>query len=147
MTLSSGTEPQRAKGAGTLVVEQWPLPAAYSDVAERATRPDVQAAITVIWRRDHRSGDDDVDLTRADLTRADLLGLNLTGANLTGARLFLADLTGALLTGANLTGAHLTGVLYPKGTTVPEGWVRDSDSDPLKRVNGHLSDAGGESPS
>ena len=126
--------------------EQWPLPAPDSDVAERATRPDVQAAITVIWRRDDRCGDDEIDLTRADLTRADLtranlLGLILTGANLTGARLFFADLTGALFTGANLTGAHLTNVLYPKGTTVPEGWVRDSDSDRLKRANGHLSSA------
>lgn len=89
------------------------MPAPESDVAERATRPDVQAAITVIVRRGPRSNAD-IDLTRAnltlvDLTNRDLRGLNLTGVNLTDAHLLLANLTRANLTGVNLTGAHLTG--------------------------------------
>ena len=83
--------------------EQWP-PAEPGrvDPPERATRPDVQAALTVIGRRNPRhdrrwSGR--VDLHSAVLTRADLRSADLGSA----------DLSGAFLTGANLFGAYLSG--------------------------------------
>jgi uncharacterized protein YjbI with pentapeptide repeats len=111
--------------------EPWPLPADDEpgiDPPERMTRPDVQAAATVIGRRetahDRRPvnlgaatlvGADltsanltQANLTRADLTGADLTGADLTGADLTGAKLTRAKLVGAKLTGAKLTGAKLT---------------------------------------
>ena len=96
-------------------------------------RPDVQAAISVIGRRNakadvrildlastslQRAFLTDADLAGADLSYADLADANLGGANLahaylTGAdlaRAFLgsADLAGAYLPGADLTGAYLT---------------------------------------
>ena len=114
--------------------EQWPPPDSGVQVRARSTRPDVQAAITVVGRRDAEHdiqpmdlGGADLggaDLTRANLTNATLTrvylgGANLTRANLTdatvtdatlaGATLARADLGGADLTDATLTGANLTG--------------------------------------
>jgi hypothetical protein len=101
--------------------EPWPPPDAGSPEQKRSTRPDVQAALTVVGRRDAKRDIRRIDLTRADLTRADLTRVDLRrailyGADLTGAALTIAwDLTGADLTnaadltGADLTGAHLTG--------------------------------------
>ena len=86
--------------------EPWPLPRTEeeedADLVE-FTRPDVQAALTVVGRRDARHDIGFIDLIRADLTRADL-----TGAHLNGADLRWADLTGAHLNGADLSGANLT---------------------------------------
>jgi hypothetical protein len=81
---------------------------------ERLTRPDVQAAVTVVGRRDAELDIQLIDLTGADLTRAwltsaDLTGAILTGAILTGADLIGAHLTGAYLTEADLADAHLAG--------------------------------------
>jgi uncharacterized protein YjbI with pentapeptide repeats/uncharacterized membrane protein len=106
--------------------------AADDDRSARTTRPDVQAAITVIGRRNHGNDCRPVNLNRADLTAADLtsaqladarlcaadltnahlINANLTdakliGANLTDAKLIRANLRGADLTNADLTGAHL----------------------------------------
>ena len=101
--------------------EPWPPPDAGSPEQKRSTRPDVQAALTVVGRRDARRDIRRIDLTRADLTRAYLTRAYLTrvdlrrailyGADLTGAALTIAwDLTGADLTNAaDLTGAHLEG--------------------------------------
>jgi len=89
--------------------EQWPLPEPGAEIPKRSTRPDVQAAITVIGRRDIGHDRQPINLTGANLTGANLTGANLTGADLTGADLTGADLTGAGLTGAGLTGAGLTG--------------------------------------
>ena len=87
----------------------------------RTTRPDVQAAITVIGRRGARHDCQlinldhadlaGVNLTRANLAYANLAYTNLARADLTGADLTGADLTGAGLKGADLTGAHLTGAI------------------------------------
>jgi hypothetical protein len=91
-----------------------------------STRPDVQAAATVIGHLNHRyqSGyrwwdnptaqDIRTDLTSAnlngaDLTRAYLTNAKLNGADLSRAELTRADLTGAYLTNAKLNGANLTG--------------------------------------
>jgi len=121
----------------------------------RSPRPDVQAAVTVIGRRDAKRDIDEIDLGGANLTgailiEADLAGANLGGANLTGAilgnvdlsstRLRRADLSGANLTGAilaaaNLDGANLTGARWPGNAPVPEGWKLDTDSGRLKRAD------------
>jgi uncharacterized protein YjbI with pentapeptide repeats len=104
--------------------EQWPPAEPGAAPPEHRTRPDVQAAATVIGRRTVRHDSQPVNLGSADLILADLTGAHLTGAYLTGAHLtgayltgaylagahlILADLTGAHLTGADLTGAYLAG--------------------------------------
>ena len=89
--------------------EQWPLPKPGTDVPKRQSRPDVQAAVTVIGRRNANHDRGRINLTHADLTAADLTGAHLQGVGLTGAHLTDADLTRAQLSGANLEGAHLIG--------------------------------------
>jgi hypothetical protein len=105
-----------------------------ADTPERETRPDVQAALTVIGRRDREPDARPVDLSRADLTDANLTGAN-RGANLIGADLTNADLTATDLTRANLTGANLTNAKIHSDQPVPVGWIRDADSDHLKRAS------------
>ena len=103
-------------------------------------RPDVQAAVTVVGRRDTERDKRIIDLTGAKLTNVDLRfallrfarlggaifdgadladarlgGAIFDGADLTSARLISADLTGAHLAGANLTGADLTGAHLTRG--------------------------------
>ena len=95
--------------------EQWPKLSKEhgAELPERTTRPDIQAALTVIGRRDTTHDQQlTINLAGANLTRATLAG-NLThaifaGADLTHADLGDADLTQADLTGADLTGAYLT---------------------------------------
>ena len=113
--------------------QQRPSPGPDNAEPERSTRPDVQAALTVIGHRDPELDIRPVNLARADLTqadlgiralwkdinhgiidranleRADLTGANLTGANLSGAILTYVDLTGATLTNAHFTDVDLTG--------------------------------------
>jgi hypothetical protein len=79
-------------------------PKSPTDAYDHVTRPDVQAAITVIGRRDTRQYGRSIDLARLDLTGVDLTGAALAGADLTG-----ADLTRAILAQATLRGAHLGG--------------------------------------
>jgi hypothetical protein len=140
--------------------EQWPP--LEPDVAEpgRWTRPDVQAALTVIGRRDAKCHTQRIDLgganldganlTRADLTYADLGGANLDDADLGGANLTDARLTGAYLRDANLRGAnltradltyvHLDGAILtdagrPGDAPVPEGWKLDTGSGRLEAAS------------
>jgi uncharacterized protein YjbI with pentapeptide repeats len=95
--------------------EQWPVPKKpvpkkkkkKIQPAPQATRPDVQAAITVVGRRDAKRDIRSVDLTGVDLPGADLTEAQLAGANLTGADLSRAQLAGANLTGATLNDAYL----------------------------------------
>jgi hypothetical protein len=95
--------------------EPWPPPATGepgTDTPGRTTRPDVQAAVTVIGRRNMRQDRQPINLTGANLGRADLTSANLTRAglgfaNLTSAGLFSADLFSAHLFRADLTGANL----------------------------------------
>jgi Pentapeptide repeats (8 copies) len=97
--------------------EQWPpsrgrrISNAGSPEQERLTRPDVQAAITVVGRRRRDAKRDilPINLFGAHLTRAHLTGAHLTGARLTGADLTRAELTEAHLGGARLTRADLRG--------------------------------------
>src|SRR5271166_1115774 len=85
--------------------EPWPPSDPGGQERERWTRPDVQAAVTVVGRRDRER---DIPDRRIDLAGARLTGVDLTGADLTGARLAGVDLTGARLPRARLTGADLT---------------------------------------
>ena len=101
--------------------DQWPRRKADGNFRARTTRPDVQAALTVIGRRDPARDQDVIDLGGANLTNAALAGARLAGAyldgaNLTSALLHRADLSGAFLRAdlsetslysANLQGAHL----------------------------------------
>jgi hypothetical protein len=132
--------------------EQWPPAEPGAETPERATRPDVQAAFTVIGRRDPRHDrlgpSRAVDLHSAVLTGAVLRGVDadLVGANLTRADLTRADLTGADLTWVRggphsgyLAGATLTDVKWPEEIPVPEGWMVDKDSGRLRRA-GELSE-------
>jgi len=108
--------------------EQWPLAEHGAHTLPPRIRPDVQAALTVVGRRNVRNdrqltaltdarliGADlryrdftRADFTGADLTGADIRGANLTDANLTDAKLSGADLEWAILTHADLTRADLT---------------------------------------
>ena len=142
--------------------EQWPPRKQKTDATPpRETRPDVQAALRVIGRRDstldpkvidlyaanltcasfYASNLKDADLIEVDLTgaylkRADLTGADLKRATLTCANLKGADLTGAKnLTEVDLTGADLTDTRFSQGVQIPEGWVQDAASGKLKRAN------------
>jgi Pentapeptide repeats (8 copies) len=116
--------------------EQWPPAEDGAEPPERTTRPDVQAAVTVIGRRTVRYGSEhidlsDVDLTGANLTGANLIDARLTRAYLTGAHLTGADLTRAWLIGADLTGAFLTDARLPgaylTGADLPGAYLTGAD--------------------
>jgi hypothetical protein len=154
--------------------EQWPPAEDGAEPPERATRPDVQAAATVMGRRILRHDTRQIDLgaanltganlagarltgadltgarltgaklIRADLVGADLTGADLTGARLVGARLADADLTGARLADAKLNGARLAGALWPADMAEPQGWQRDAESGRLTRTKRDSGDAAAE---
>jgi len=88
-------------------LEQRPPPEPGRDQA-RWTRPDVQAAATVIGRRD-QSRDQERGIGRIDLSGANLAGADLTQAGLSKANLFGAVFTRTRLDGAMLNGANLGG--------------------------------------
>jgi hypothetical protein len=69
---------------------------------KKTTRPDVQAAVTLVGRRVGKRDIGIIDLHRADLTDATLTSVTLTGADLIG-----ADLARATLRFATFTGAYL----------------------------------------
>ncbi|MBD2295710.1 pentapeptide repeat-containing protein [Anabaena sphaerica FACHB-251] len=69
------------------------------------TRSLIQAAITVIGRRDTKK---DPENEQIDLSYTDLRGLNLQGANLEQTNLYQANLSQANLADANLSGAILS---------------------------------------
>ena len=106
---------------------QWPPPDPAGQVREEPLRPDVQAAMTAIGRRQAERA----DLAGADLAGADLTGADLSGARLTGANLADTDLTRADLTRTDLTRTELTGALWPQGWPVPAGWTRHAGSGQL----------------
>src|SRR5690242_2899103 len=68
--------------------EPWPLPRTEEEEdadLEEFTRPDIQAALSVVGRRVAKHDIGSMDLTRADLTRAAMTGAHLDGADLTRA--------------------------------------------------------------
>ncbi|MHC5612170.1 MAG: pentapeptide repeat-containing protein [Nostoc sp.] len=68
-------------------------------------RVDIQAALTVIARRDANK---DPENEQLDLSHTDMRGANLNGANLEQTNLYQANLAGANLREANLAGAILS---------------------------------------
>jgi hypothetical protein len=93
--------------------QKWPPPDVPDDkMLERVTPPDIQAAVTVIGRRNPK-----YDRLPVDLHSADLTGANLTRADLAAANFARANLTHATLNGANLTGANFTGADTPVTAT------------------------------
>jgi len=93
--------------------EPWPPSDPGHGRQIQTTRPDVQAAVTVIGRRKVKRDIGRTDLSGAILVRADLGGADLTHVNLLRADLRGADLSHARgwntnLSGADLTGAHLS---------------------------------------
>jgi uncharacterized protein YjbI with pentapeptide repeats len=125
--------------------EQWPEAEPGAQTPARTTRPDVQAAVTVIGRRDPRHDRERIDLARANLARANLTDANLTDVNLTRANLTDADLFGADLTRANLvyanltdtylTRANLSRAILSEDVRPPDGWVRDPGSGRLRSAS------------
>jgi Pentapeptide repeats (8 copies) len=79
-TKSDASETTLKHASGTKAHQQEPL---------TKLRPDIQAILTVISRRNlqHDPPDRFVDLTKVDLSGANLSGANLSGANLSGANL------------------------------------------------------------
>jgi len=77
-----------------------------NDPSKRATRPDVQSALTVIGRRNSRYDPGGMALF-CDLHGANLADANLALGNFAVATLYNADLTRARFTDANLSGAAL----------------------------------------
>lgn len=116
--------------------EQWPIPESTdAPMPERTPRPDVQAALTVIGRRDTTHDRRPIDLTGANLRRADLEGAHLNGAIFRGSILTQAILTGADLTDAIFTVAHLDGV-YLRHAHLNGAKFRQADL-----TGAHLDDA------
>jgi hypothetical protein len=86
-------------------------PAATRRSPELGLRPDIQAALTVIGRREIDQDQlpvdlSDADLSRAQLPQADLARCSLNYSDLTGANLFRANLRQTEFVGANLTRAN-----------------------------------------
>ncbi|MEH2261430.1 pentapeptide repeat-containing protein [Nostoc sp.] len=75
-----------------------------SNLSEKV-RVDIQAALTVIARRDVNK---DLENEQLDLSHIDMRGVNLNGANLQKINLYQANLAGANLTEANLAGSILS---------------------------------------
>jgi hypothetical protein len=92
-------------------------PAGWTRGPELGPRPDVQAAVTVIGRRDISRDQQQIDLSGADLSRAQLsranlarcslIYSNLTGTNLSHASLRQTEFVGSDLTRANLRRSDL----------------------------------------
>jgi hypothetical protein len=82
------------------------------DRPEPWTRPDVQAAVTVIGRRNPEHDSQPVDLRLANLSGADLADSDLRGAYLRG----------AYLRGTYLRGAKFHDAFWSPLEAVPEGW-------------------------
>jgi len=99
-----------------------PLPRTTSgvDTPERAMRPDIQAAVTVIGRRDTTHDGGQINLRHVYLPHADLPGAKLFGVDLEGADLTGANLTGVKLKEANLRDAHFEGANFaPAEVPIP----------------------------
>ena len=120
--------------------EQWPPPDSGRREQERSMRPDVQAALTVVGRRDQRRDIQAINLAGADLTRARLTGADLTGADLHSATLTRAGISGADLRGAALTRAALTRA-HLRGATLTRADLTDADLTDAHLAGADLTDA------
>ena len=123
--------------------EQWPPLDSGGRAPERSTRPDVQAAITVIGRRDRQLDDTGIGPAQAGLPRRmlALMGrIDLAGASLVGAFLFRADLAGANLVGVDFTGADLTGAVLA-GADLTSAVLAHANLFAANLANGVFNDA------
>jgi hypothetical protein len=96
----------------TLIREQRHLSTSKPRAKERkilSVSPDVQAAASVIGRRNAAYDSGRINLSGASLADADLRGGDFAGVDLSFADLRSADLTRAKLSGADLAGADLYG--------------------------------------
>jgi hypothetical protein len=98
--LSDAGHPKRESWFSRRFGRPLPQPAPRAAAPEHKTRPDVQAAMTVIGRR--------MSEVENRVEPVDLKGVDLSGADLSGADLSGADLSGANLSGANLDDAKLS---------------------------------------
>jgi Pentapeptide repeats (8 copies) len=91
----------------TFVRENSPciLPEEVTSNLPKKIRVDIQAALTVLARRDANK---DPENEQLDLSYTDMRGANLNGANLKQINLYQANLAGANLREANLAGAILS---------------------------------------
>ncbi|WP_373528800.1 pentapeptide repeat-containing protein [Nostoc sp.] len=87
-----------------IIVNTWNYQKPKEIEQEQNLRTDIQAALTVIGRRNQN----ELENQRLDLSNIDIRGANLRGANLQGANLIYANLQRANLTQANLQRANLT---------------------------------------
>jgi hypothetical protein len=92
--------------------EQWPKPGTDVTTPKRSTRPDIQAALTVIGRRDVSRDQQRIDLRKAQLPGADFSGAHLSGVDLSGADLTRANFLNADLSGANISFANLNRAVF-----------------------------------
>jgi uncharacterized protein YjbI with pentapeptide repeats len=112
--------------------EQWPLKPEGepgTNLPDHSTRPDVQAVMNVIGRREVGYDNGQIDLSRVNLIGADLRNAKLaraimTAANLTRANLAGADLKGAELVDAILVGANVSRAAFAPAQLVPAGITR-----------------------
>jgi hypothetical protein len=117
--------------------EQWPLAEPGTEPSERTPRPDVQAALTVIGRRDARCDSRPIDLSGAELTGAKIpRHAGLAKAKLSHAVFTCVDLTEQSLSGADLTRADLT-----KATLI-DAKLRSADLSDAERTDAKRTEAG-----
>ena len=120
--------------------EQWQPPDSGRREQERSMRPDVQAALTVVGRRDQRRDIQAINLAGADLTCARLTDAGISGADLRGATLTRAGISGANLRGAALTRADLTRA-HLRGTTLTRAYLTDAHLTDAHLTGADLTDA------
>ena len=101
--------------------EQWPRDLG----SHHWTRPDVQAAFTVVGRRDTKRDIRPIDLYAANLIRTDLNGKDLSGAILSQATFECTGLRGAILSNVRLNEATIKDA-YLEGAVLRNAIIRDS---------------------
>ena len=103
--------------------EPWPPPDPGDRDQGQSGRRDIQAALSVVGRRDAKHDTQPIDLVGVDLT-----GAGLADANLSRARLSGADLSGANLTSANLTARTSTARTSAARTSSKRGSAQASSA-------------------
>lgn len=145
--------------------EQWPPLEPGGEKQKRSTRPDIQAALSVIGRRDIRR-EFHYNMTRIDLIGADLTGVkfygnlwmallsdvNFTDADLGTSSFVHATLARAKFIGANLFGSNLQGAILDdahfNGASIASAdlsgaRLNDTDFTDAVLTHAHLGKAGG----
>jgi hypothetical protein len=117
-------------------LEPWPpQDHSASQEQERSTRPDIQAALTVVGRRNL-----DRDVQLLNLGRADLSGADLSRAELSGTNLFRVQFDGAELYHANLASAHLIQAHF-NGAELVRAILAGADLSGADLVDANLAEA------